>query len=1850
MSPGAEQFKLNQENLAPLQGKLAAEKPQTPEEKAKADAELARKRSDDLLKATNDTIGKYNDDLKTLPRELGTQFRTEVGNYFQTAINSFDANGVAGLSNNEFSKFKNHAVEKLTSNLSAFGGDMADAKEKNDKAKQETTAAQKKIENDAKTLDQAQKELESQEIDLKGIVNLDPEALAKIEDPKVLMQQLQTQEANFNRLQQSQAQFQELTQKTVLVHEKAMKEMPVFSETTNATAATAGAAAGAAIGSLFFGIGAAPGALIGAAVGAIGYGLTKAAYGEMIREKREQIAQKANSMIEKARTTFKTKQTEFQTIAGKFQADGNMLAKGTEPIRAAVQKKNERELAVVKNASGEAATEFAKRQEEAQKIDIALSELGLKRADMVKRSDELKIQRDQVSDGRMNVEDAKKKIDENNNGIDASIATMKERLPLEKDPTRASELQKRLALLEENKKSVETKKEQVADAGADIETATEQLKAGENETTAMLTNMDQQALRLVGTSGTLEQAITGLETHRGTLATTEKEVLTTNAAREAELNTVSLQISDKVLETNIATTQGTLSVEAQGKSLNGLPRVEVPSSMNAFSESFEGLGKGIKFVINDTIVAGIDNASKWLKESVKDIPVLNVVVPALASATLDLPSGLIAGAGEMAEGVATLIAHPIDTVSGLSALATSEGREAMLNALISKEEFEAGNYGKAFGKIGFNVLTTATGLGAAGTGAKAASLAYKVSLASGKSVLRASTKAAMVGTKIAVVEGVRGMAKLPGEILSTTGKILKAPASVAKSIRLGKAGRLEARIADTGAAISQSAEVSTKILNDLPPSLRGRSSEMLKNLTGDDLLALGITDSAKIESLLKLRTAVQATERLQATLNTLKLKAVDPKLTKAATLKGQALDDFIDDWNKNSTLDPGTGDVLLATRDSVLIVDGNGKIRVLRDPSRIADFANEAAMVRGISPIEVHLEIEKSRLGRRLTDAEEKLIIAKNQQTARGANDVLEAKVDGGTSGSAGSGRILDDSSGVAPADAEQAVATLDDVDNTSVLDDIGKRPDAGDTVIAGAGDTVIETTSPNKLRGAIGKAQRELNDFAEKIDTRTFSPEFRAKFDEWKQGKGESFTREELLKESPAAKKQIMELFLKRKELKNARVAYAKELGLQPGQKCMLRGERGWTFQKIDEGGNLLFEKDGVTQRIRPEKQTATIETAPKKQPTAPETAQTQTPDQTAPQNVPATPDSTPTIDTASAEVRMEIKKIKSELRDIQKGIADRIADPKQAGRYSPEFVQKFEAWQNGTGDLDGASIATELKRFPSGGAPELEALQRSGRELSAAQKKNPVTGKTPTEKSAAANPSEKVERAVSSTVSEEGLPFKKILENDPELQRMRDTILKLEDTPEGLAKRYEAAEFILDMGPDGLSPIQRRAIKEAHEVPMADPSKGYSPAELKQKMEILVEHDTFGPLDADKLLRMGVCGSPPPPPRLPLKNIGPNRVPPPPPVPARRMNQPSTGPSISTAPNKPLAAPPSAPKLAPRPSVTPEFANALKTAMDRTGVDVPMPAPMQAALSDIIRTGDVEILVHTPLPDSNLGIGFSRLGNEKAVARTKGMDSRRIPQMTSRADSLDGRGADVRNFARKNNGADAAGETLILQPSTADGKMILQYSYSSEGYLDGAGRPGSQFGVQLRLDPSEATRVYELLKQHPEQVRVFMVDAASTVQDFDNVWKNRTPNYATAPKRQLTITRFDENGGMPELSSYSGEGNQLTKIDPPDKVRSLMEGANKRSAEYVRSQATKAQLESVLSGQGIDVKDLERSIGMQLSGNNSKLLLQVLATPPASGIFGKSYKPWMKVMTDGGVSPEVAKKTVNYLKSRVR
>lgn len=387
-----------------------------------------------------------------------------------------------------------------------------------------------------------------------------------------------------------------------------------------------------------------------------------------------------------------------------------------------------------------------------------------------------------------------------------------------------------------------------------------------------------------------------LETLNGTLRALEmaklkngtegEHIEATYAEMIAAIDDVDREVSDSVLQENLANAQVLAELTEQQKSLNTID-IESPNLWDAtIGLTFGKIGEGWSLITKDGLCKGLDWLSRLVKKTTRDIPVLNVLAEVSANILLDLPSGVLEGAGELVNGIGTLVAHPIDTLKGISTLipiyngvngkwfdfgGAENSWKEMGKAMVAYENFANGEVGKGIGKVGLNIILTATGIGAAAKGVKAARLAYVTTRASGASVARTSMMALSVGARLFSKEfGKRASDILPETARAANG-ILQAPRNLYAGMKMGKALRLSRQIErglDELGKLSRdldSATLNGRKISEIP-ELTGKSSETLAKLTGDDLVKLGITDARSIEDFLAFRGKVQAIEDLQLTL------------------------------------------------------------------------------------------------------------------------------------------------------------------------------------------------------------------------------------------------------------------------------------------------------------------------------------------------------------------------------------------------------------------------------------------------------------------------------------------------------------------------------------------------------------------------------------------------------------------------------------------------------------------------------------------------------------------------------------------------------------------------------------------------------------------------------------------------------------------------------------------------------------------------------------------------------------------------------------------------------------------------
>jgi hypothetical protein len=292
----------------------------------------------------------------------------------------------------------------------------------------------------------------------------------------------------------------------------------------------------------------------------------------------------------------------------------------------------------------------------------------------------------------------------------------------------------------------------------------------------------------------------------------EAYIAAADVQRESLLQT-DTQIGGAVLQGEIEMAEEGGTAASAMQQLRELQDVQAPSTFENLTSGFAGIGSAAEYVFNKQIAGGLDDFSAFIK---KNVP--NKALASVLSFPVEVASGFSEGVGGLVQGVTTMITNPVETAKGIAMLAeglyayarqgvTGEKREIdeqskdavdqALGAMIAYDKFKNGESGKAVGELALNVLTTATGAGAAANAAKTARLAYRVARASGTNAVSAGLKSGAIAVTTGTSEFVGGLAKVTRNGLSGVGKLAKLP------VRLVKRPKKEALLAAEQVAKSQ---------------------------------------------------------------------------------------------------------------------------------------------------------------------------------------------------------------------------------------------------------------------------------------------------------------------------------------------------------------------------------------------------------------------------------------------------------------------------------------------------------------------------------------------------------------------------------------------------------------------------------------------------------------------------------------------------------------------------------------------------------------------------------------------------------------------------------------------------------------------------------------------------------------------------------------------------------------------------------------------------------------------------------------------------------------------------------------
>jgi hypothetical protein len=489
---------------------------------------------------------------------------------------------------------------------------------------------------------------------------------------------------------------------------------------------------------------------------------------------------------------------------------GNVLKTGKQA------EKNQKIIDIEKQESVGENAEF-KNKEQYEKLEAQQKGLGEQRDLLLQHRYDLYLQAESFGDAQADIQIKKEQLQEGSEKITNAVAHLETAIDLlPQNSVKRKELEAQRDLLKQNNQDIDSGQKQIDGAQTQTNEADTRIQEGISETEKGALNMEEYLLTLDTSLNSLNSSIQTLEVAKLENGTQRNRIDVQYAAQLGNLDIIDEEVSNSVLNNNLANEQMFGTFDSQINYLNEL-KIEGPN--NPISSLFEGVGKGLG-VVGHTFAKGFEKIGNAIKNVTKDIPVLNVIGEVVAFFP-DVVSGVWEGAGELCEGLATMIAHPIETSKGLGALIgrnpqTGEWSFSTVGntwkelgkVLLAWDDFAEGDIGKGVGKVFLNVLLTATGAGAGIKGAQAAGMTFRIARAAGGKFIKSAAKATFNGAKVfgtefgsSVVRGVKGLPKSLvkagkgiGEFTINTPKMLsKLPRNI-----IGAPGRIGKFLVKTG--------------------------------------------------------------------------------------------------------------------------------------------------------------------------------------------------------------------------------------------------------------------------------------------------------------------------------------------------------------------------------------------------------------------------------------------------------------------------------------------------------------------------------------------------------------------------------------------------------------------------------------------------------------------------------------------------------------------------------------------------------------------------------------------------------------------------------------------------------------------------------------------------------------------------------------------------------------------------------------------------------------------------------------------------------------------------------------------
>ncbi len=849
-----------------------------------------------LVSQANAEINKYSDQLKVLPDAFRNVLHNEIVAYFRTSPGRFEQDEKKGLSGAEFKKYKEAMLQKLNAIIDQY----APTKEALEARNKQQRAAKEAAETAGKSAKTEIKDTKFSE--------------ANLSNPQGIRQELEKFSVHNDELHTEGAAIAESMgnfQKSYQEFEKAKSDWGVYLR------------------------------------GGTGFGLFETSPDPETEHLKSQLESLKTGLEEKI-ARFEQKKRDIAQYSQKLNDAGDFMRR---------QKIDERDgkLRAV-DAQGQTAENTQRKNEEQYRtLDSHQQKLFTQRDALATYHDDLVQQLAGATESKETIQVQSNQLNEFNGHLGNAIQQIDEALAANPPPPQKEELEAKKAELASHQQTAKAGLTQTKEGAQALATTETELTQKQGEVAQSEMSVNDYLKNIVGPSlNSLSSSIKTLELAKLKNGTQREQIEAQYGEMLQTIDAVDSAVADNVIQSNLANEQLLGSLKTQKNTIDGIS-IERPNLWDAtvglaFGKAGEGIGLLTKDVISGML---LDPASAWLKDVTKNVPVVNVLTEVAANIVLDLPSGVIEGAGELVGGVFTIVAHPVDTLKGVGALvglnpdiSAGDAWSTMGKALIAYENFEKGQIGKGVGKVLVNVLTTATGLGAAFKGAQGAALTYKIANAAGSGALKAGLKATGTGARIAVTEFSSGLAKLPGEALAGVGKLAKAPAGIAKLAKetatLSKTAKLEKAI---GAAkegftkVSKTLEETTiggRKISEIQ-GLTGQSSKELGKLSGEELAHLGLKDTNAIRDFMRYREALGNAERVQSTVAALShqkdLVQIAPELEAALKLKGDKLKKFISEFNQKHPegFPEKSYKIVRESKDGIIAFNEKGALQLFED-------------------------------------------------------------------------------------------------------------------------------------------------------------------------------------------------------------------------------------------------------------------------------------------------------------------------------------------------------------------------------------------------------------------------------------------------------------------------------------------------------------------------------------------------------------------------------------------------------------------------------------------------------------------------------------------------------------------------------------------------------------------------------------------------------------------------------------------------------------------------------------------------------------------------------------------------------